>query len=239
MLTEPALNFVRKRLGLKNLVDYIQSRQKILGLTNLPIRTVLDIGANKGRRARNYRRRFPEATVYCVEPIPELYRRLRQWANTQDGKVEVLNLALSSAPSESTFYVRRDSLIHSTLLEPDDKEASQYDEIHVEIETLDRLAERIHLEDDVLIKLDTEGFDLEVIRGGVNTLKRSAAVIVESTFYPTNYGEDCPTFEDILAALHELDYVYRGNIRCGMSNGVCCGADSLFVRREAASRIAA
>ena len=229
----------RSRLGLKNLVDYAQSRQKMLGVTNLPIRTVIDIGANKGRRARNYRRRFPEAMVYCIEPIPVLCRQLRQWAKTQEGKVEVLNLALSSAPSEATFYVRRDSLIHSTLLKPSDMEASHFDEILVDIETLDLLAEKIDIVDDVLVKIDTEGLDLEVIRGGVQTIKRSAAVIVESTFYPTGYGENCPAFEDILTSLHELGYVYRGNIRCGIHNGTCYGADSLFVRREAARRIAA
>jgi len=239
MRTEPLLNFVRKRLGLKNLVDYVQSRKKMLGLTNLPIRTVIDIGANKGRRARNYRRRFPEATIYCVEPIPELCRQLRQWAKTQAGKVEVLNLALSSAPSEATFYVRRDSLIHSTLLKPADDEALHFDEILVDIETLNLLAEKIDLAEDVLIKIDTEGLDLEIIRGGMQTLKRSAAVIIECTFYPTGYGDNSPVFEDILTALHELDYVYRGNIRCGIHNGTCYGADSLFVRREAARRIAA
>ena len=239
MFTEPILKFVRKRLGLKNLVDYVESRQKMLGLTNLPIRTVLDIGANKGRRARNYRRRFPKATVYCVEPIPSLCNNLRRWAASQDGKVQVLNVALSSEPSRSTFYVRRDSLIHSTLLRPEEEQASQFDEITVAIETLDRLAERIPLEDDILVKIDTEGFDLEVIQGGVNTLKRSAAVIVESTFYPTCYGEDCPTFEEILDVLQQLGYVYRGNIRCGMHQGVCFGVDALFVRREAAQRLAA
>ncbi len=239
MLYEPTLKFLRKGLGLKNLVDFIESRNELLGLTKLNIQTVIDIGANKGRRARNYRRRFPEATIYCVEPIPELCNQLNFWAQSQAGKVRVLNLALSSSPSQSTFYVNRDNPIWSTLLKPEGAVAETHDEIQVEVDTLDNLAERIELKNDVLIKLDAEGFDLEVIRGGKQTLERSAAIIVESTFFPTPYGEDCPTFEEILATLAELGYVYRGNVRCGWNRGTCFGADSLFVRKEAALRMAA
>ena len=239
MIPKPILRFTHKRLGMKNLVDYIESRQTLLGLTKLNINTVLDIGANKGRRARRYRRLFPAATIYCVEPIPELCQELQRWGEKQAGKVQVLNLALSSTAASSPFYVSRASSIWSTLLEPPTECATQFEEITAQVETLDQLAERIELCQDVLIKIDTEGLDLEVIRGGTKTLRQSAAVIVESSFYPTGYGEDCPTFEDILAALGELGYVYRGNVRCGWYQGTCHGADSLFVRREAAERMCA
>jgi len=237
MLAKPILRFARKRLGLKNLVDYVESRQSLLGLTNLNIGTVFDIGANKGRRARNYRRLFPDAKIYCVEPIPHLCHQLEHWADTQSGKVQVLNVALSSSASTSSFYVSRRSTIWSSLLEPSAENADQYEKITVKVDTLDHLAERIDVRGDVLIKIDTEGLDLEVIRGGTKTLQKSAALIVESSFYPTPYGEDCPIFEDILAVLGEQGYVYRGNIRCAWLNGTCFGADSLFVRREAASRL--
>ena len=89
------------------------------------------------------------------------------------------------------------------------------------------------------MKVDTEGFDLEVIRGGKRTLQRSAAIIAETTFFPTHYGDLSPTFEDILVELSELGYVYRGNVRCAWHRGTCFGADALFVRKEAALRMAA
>lgn len=239
MIAKPILRFARKRLGLKNLVDYVESRQTLLGLTNLNISTVLDIGANKGRRARNYRRLFPDAKIYCIEPIPRLCQQLERWGNKQGGKVQVLNLALSSSASTSSFYIDRLSDIWSSLQVASPEDTDRYEKITVEVDTLDHLAERIDLSKDVLIKIDTEGLDLEVIRGGEKTLQQSAALIVESTFYPTHYGDDSPIFEEILAALGEQGYVYRGNIRCGWLNGTCFCADSLFVRREAASRLLA
>ena len=63
---------------------------------------------------------------------------------------------------------------------------------------MDHLAEEMDLVDDVFIKIDTEGWDLEVIRGGAETPRRAAAVMVESVFYPNPLGDSAPTFEDIL-----------------------------------------
>ena len=230
--------FLHKRLGLKNLVDYIEQRQKLLGLTNLDVRTVIDVGANKGRAARRFRRLFPAARVYCVEPIPRLCRRLERWAETQGGAVRVFEVALASTPSEQPLYVHRRSDILSTLAAPPSGEAGQYEPIPVRVETLDRLAAELSRDPDVLVKLDTEGLDLEVIRGGAETLRRAAAVIVEAAFYPNAAGDAAPTFEDIAAALRDLGYVYRGNVRLGCHHGTPMLADVLFARREAAQRMA-
>ena len=230
--------FLHKGLGLKNLVDYIEQRQKLLGLTNLDVRTVIDVGANKGRAARSFRRFFPDARVYCVEPIPRLCRALERWAKTQAGAVDVCQLALSRAPSEQTLYIHRRNDILSTLLAPAAGKRAQYEPTTVQVDTLDNLAGRLTLEADVIVKLDTEGLDLEVIRGGEATLRRTAAVIVESVFYPNPSGDGAPTFEDIAAALRELGYVYRGNVRLGCHHGTPMLADVLFARREAAERLA-
>ena len=230
--------FLHKGLGLKNLADYIEQRQKLLGLTNLDVRAVIDVGANKGRTARRFRRLFPDARVYCVEPIPRLCRRLEQWAETQGEAVRVFELALAGAQSEQPLYVHRQSDILSTLAAPTPGEAALYEPVPVRVETLDRLAGGLTLDPDVLVKLDTEGLDLEVIRGGEKTLRRAAAVIVEAAFYPNPAGDGAPTFEDIAAALRDVGYVYRGNVRLGCRHGTPMLADVLFARREAAERMA-
>lgn len=234
----PFFRFLHKGLGLKNLADYVEQRRKLLGLVNLDVRTVIDVGANKGRAARRFRRLFPAARVYCVEPIPRLCRRLERWAGTQGGAVRVFQTALSAAPSEQPLYVHRQSDILSTLAVPAPCDAARYEPIPVRVETLDRLTADLRLDADVLVKLDTEGLDLEVIRGGEETLRRAAAVIVEAAFHPNPAGGGAPTFEDIAAALGGLGYVYRGNVRLGCRHGTPMLADVLFARREAAERMA-
>ena len=51
-ISQRLLKFVRIRLGLKPLIDYAQARSRLIGVAELPIRTVFDIGANVGKKAR-------------------------------------------------------------------------------------------------------------------------------------------------------------------------------------------
>ena len=230
---------LRRRLGMKNLADYGQSRQKMLGLTDLPVRTVLDIGANRGRHTRMYRRKFPKATIYAIEPVPHLAANIATWAKSQSGRVEVVNMALADHPTETSFYVNRKASIWSTLRIPDGDSADDYEEIAVQVDTLDRLAQRLAFDEEIVVKIDTEGADLKVIDGGRKMLARTAALIIEASFFPTRYGEEAPVFEDIVAAMVELGFAYRGSIRCCWHEGVCNAADALFVRQEVAERLVA
>jgi FkbM family methyltransferase len=229
--------FLHKGLGLKNLTDHIEQRQSLLGLINLPIRTVLDVGANKGSSARDFLRMFPEAHVYCIEPIPRLCKEIERWSRSSGKAVTVANLALARKPGKSTFYVDKRNDIWSTFIEPSVEHAARYDPITVHVDTLDHVVEGMDLVDNVLVKIDTEGWDLEVILGGSATLSRATAVIIESVFYPNPLGAGAPTFEDISRALWELGYVYRGNVRVGCHHGTPMLADVLFVQREAAKRM--
>ncbi|WP_425400356.1 FkbM family methyltransferase [Aeoliella sp.] len=239
-MPHPAIwTLLRRHLGMKNLADYGQSRQKLLGLADLPIHTVLDIGANRGRHTRMYRRKFPNAKICAIEPVPHLATGIRKWAENQQGKVEVLNLALANRTGETEFFINRRASIWSTLSVPDGENEADYERIQVKVDTLDALSERLDLREEIVIKIDTEGADLEVLQGGTATLARSAAVIIEAVFYPTRYGDDAPVFEEIVQAMSEYGFAYRGNVRCCWSEGVCNAADALFVRRDVACRMAA
>lgn len=57
----------------------------LLGLRNVPIRTVIDIGANQGQLARYISGIFPAARIFCFEPLPGSYVELQQWAAHKGG----------------------------------------------------------------------------------------------------------------------------------------------------------
>lgn len=239
MLHATFWELLRRRFGMKNLADYGQSRQKLMGLTNLPVRSVLDIGANRGRHTRMYRRKFPAATIYAVEPVPHLAAGITKWAESQRGRVEVLNLALANQAGETAFYVHRETSIWSTLQIPDGEPSEHYQKISVKVDTLDNIANRLALDEEIVVKVDTEGADLQVLEGGRQTLARTSAIIIEAVFFPTRYGDNAPVFEEIVETMVELDFAYRGNVRCCWNQGVCNAADALFVRRDVAERLVA
>ena len=231
--------FLHKGLGLKNLADYIEQRQKLLGLTNLDIRTVIDVGANKGRAARRFRRLFPRARVHCVEPIPRLCRRLEQWAETQGGAVRVYELALSRAPSEQPLYVHRRSATSCRRSRPRRRargpSTSRF-----------RSGSRPWTVWPESCASSRTCWSSSTPRA--STSKSSAAAgrrcaapprsSSRRRSTPTRPGDGAPTFEDIAAALRDLGYVYRGNVRLGCRHGTPMLADVLFARREAARRLA-
>src|SRR5262249_16773907 len=163
-MNEKVLKFLRLQLGLKPIVDYAQSRQKLCGVAELPIRTIFDVGANVGKKARAYRKLFPEATIYCFEPTPAPFENLSQWPPTQNGKVLAMNLALSSAPGNATVYWNLEhsggSSLNRQTAESGVQESESVRKVEAKVETLDRVAAKLDLRDEVFVKIDVEGHDL-------------------------------------------------------------------------------
>jgi FkbM family methyltransferase len=225
------VKFCRLRLGMKPLIDYVQCRNRMLGVRDLPIRTVFDIGANVGKKSRMYRRTFPAATIYCFEPAPEPYRKLSAWADAQGGKVKTFHLALGKAPGMAVLNYNLDHSGGSTLRASGSDSGEATTPVEVPVETLDRMAAQLSLDDEILVKIDVEGLDLDVILGGMELLRRASAVIVEIAL-PTQPVEG-PTFESFLQVLGELGYLYRGNLTCAYESGMALNADAVFIKPPA------
>src|SRR5262249_10620663 len=232
-MNEKLLKFLRLRLGLKPIVDYAQSRQKLCGVGELPIRTVFDVGGKDGKKTRGYRKLFTEATIYCCEPTPGPFERLSRWAATQNGRVVAMSLALSSTPGNATVYWNLGhpggSSLDQRTTESGARESESVRKVDAKVETLDRLAAKLDLRDESFGKIDVERHDLEVIRGGRELLRRASAVIVEIAIVDAPDGR--PTFGEFVQVLGELGYMYRGNLAHAYVSGVPRNADAVFIKQ--------
>jgi hypothetical protein len=85
----------------------------------------------------------------------------------------------------------------------------QTEPVSVAVETLDSIVAKLSLEDNLLVKIDVQGFECEVIKGGLETLRRAKLVIVETTFRALYEGQ--PLFGDVYRALTELGFRYAGS----------------------------
>jgi len=88
----------------------------LCGLRSLQIRTVIDVGANTGQFARYISRFFPKAEIYCIEPLPEPFDELKKWAETQCGRVSLLNLAIGDHAGTTEMYLHCDHNPSSSVL---------------------------------------------------------------------------------------------------------------------------
>lgn len=155
-------------------------------------RTVVDVGSNVGQFAVACVKLFPEATVHSFEPVPECVVELRR--NVSGLNVTVYPFALGEEEGDLRFYVNSFSPSSSPLpLAEQHRQAFPHAQeertIEVEVSTLDQVFDGVNLERPVMVKLDVQGYEAKVLRGGEETLKRADYVIMEVSFKPMYEGE--------------------------------------------------
>jgi len=206
----------------------------LLGLREQPIKTILDIGANIGQSAKKFRREFPDAKIYCFEPLPEAYAQLRAWSETQNNVVHTFNVALGAEAGSVEMYRHIDHIASSSLLETTTTSTSLYpqtknqEKVAIPLATLDEIGDGLDLEADIFIKLDVQGFELDVIAGGKKTLAKARALILEVSLMPLYVNQ--AAFDGLVAELSEAGYDYAGNVdQVYAKNGEVAYIDALFI----------
>ena len=191
---------------------------RLLGISKLPIKTILDIGANKGQFVKNIVKIFPNANIYAFEPVPIACGKLKKWADKQNGKVKVYQLALGDEDRKLEMNLHKMFSAASSFLPTTELSKSKYpmtqkqEKILVSQKKLDDLLRENEqdLISDILIKLDVQGYEDKVIKGGYQTFKRASACIVEISLDKLYQGQ--ANFKAIFSLLSNLGYEYRGNI---------------------------
>ena len=86
------------------------------------------------------------------------------------------------------------------------------------------------------VKIDTEGYDLEVVRGGTELLRRASVVIIEILLVDAP-GEN-PDFGQFMRVLEPLGFMFRGMAGVGWDHGVPIGCDAVFIKQPGLRRAA-
>lgn len=124
--------------------------------------TALDIGANIGNHSHYFSRIFSK--VIAFEPSSTIFRLLE--INTEDlANVRIEKLALGSENSESTLYSNTSNYGSSSIIK--DHDAFQMQE-KINIKLLDDI--NLGTNSVSLMKIDVEGFEIEVLRGAIDTI---------------------------------------------------------------------
>jgi len=211
----------------------------LCGLRNLDVRTVVDVGANTGQFARQALEWFPRAQIVSFEPVSEAFEELGRLAKESRGRVRAEQVALGEQEGTLAMKVHLDHSPSSSLLDVTQRGLELYPfqrrrvERQVRVARLDDyLREReIELRPEVLVKLDVQGYEDRVIRGGKETLARAAACIVEISLEPLYVGQ--PTFREIVELLEALGLRYAGNLEQSFGPaGQVVFVDAVFLSRR-------
>jgi FkbM family methyltransferase len=189
-----------------------------LGLRSRPIRTVIDVGANLGQFARRALAAFPDATLVCFEPLPAVYAELARWADNTGGRVRAQQLAIGDSNGvvrmfQHTEHSASSSILAATVeLERRFPSTSSKRVVAVPLATLDQaLAPSAgELHDEMIVKLDVQGYEARVIAGGRETFARAQACITEINI--ASLYRNQASMADIISMLHSSGLRYAGNL---------------------------
>jgi len=132
----------------------------------------IDVGAFEGGMLRHMTRFSPRGTHVAFEPLADRYERLVR----AFPRVRVYPYAVGESPGETVFHRATRHPALSGLHRRDLDRTEGIQEEHVTVETLDRIIPEDRPVS--LVKIDVEGGELGVFRGGIRTLRRSRPVIV-------------------------------------------------------------
>lgn len=173
------------------------------------IEVVLDVGANVGQFGESLRGLGFQGKIISFEPIADAASELQRRAR-QDPDWEVHQIGLGDFDGPATINVARDSVFSSLL--PATDYMTQRFEGHgsvvrtetVQIRKLDTLmGDRLNGVDRLrlMLKLDTQGYDLHVVRGAQTLMNAVALLQAELSVVPIYEGMP-PCWEAIQAFMH-------------------------------------
>jgi FkbM family methyltransferase len=150
------------------------------------IQTVFDVGANIGQFASETLRELPDTIVHSFEPHPRAFAKLSR--SISGPRLSAHEWAVGDREGEAVLYVygsdKDGSLINS--LTPDarfpQKFGYQAREVKVRCTTIDAFCREAEVERIDLLKVDTEGFDLFVLRGAERMLREGRVRFVYVEF---------------------------------------------------------
>lgn len=159
-ILRPVKHFLLGKDGIYRAIDIVKEQNG-----GDDILVVFDIGAAVGDTAVTLLKAFPRADVYCFEPLLESFLVLKKQTASFGNRVHLFNFALSDKNGEEQFYVHphRDS---SSFVRQADGILNV-----VKTRRLDDTVRELGIKKIDFMKVDVEGWENEVIQGGLDTLK--------------------------------------------------------------------
>lgn len=238
-----ALSALARRFGFTLAPDWLAAERPLADhlarlFERLGVDTVIDVGANEGQYATMLRRMVGyRGRIIAVEPQPRSAAKLRH-TFAHDAAWTLHEIALGPKPGRMALNIMQSSDF-SSFLEPDVEQTPIFsnanrvvDRIEVAVSTLDELlldAQRNFGSECVYLKLDTQGFDLQVMEGLIRAAPLVVALQTEMSVVPIY--RDMPDYRQSLQAIADRGFVLSNLFPVTVADLRLIEFDGVFVRR--------
>lgn len=195
--------------------------------------TIIDGGAFIGEWSRRVRQIFPGAALLMLEANPEKREVLASVAATLGNASLRMSLLGPEARSDVPFKIVEGGPGSSVL---DERTSFPRTTVPMTMTTLDSVVGAAGVRGPFLLKLDVQGYEVEVLKGGARTLAQAEAVLLEVSLL--QYNEGAPLFAEVVEYMKGAGFVAYdicGQVR-RETDGALFQVDILFVPERSALR---
>jgi len=234
----------KNKLSFDEIYDQIFKKNKHL--------VIFDVGANKGQSIKRFKKIFGNnCTIHSFEPIIYEFQKLKELYKN-DYNVILNNFALGSQKKKKYFniYKRTGASSFNNLNENSEwllERSNQYnvkekefkiDTQEVHIHTLDSYCNENNVEKIDILKIDTQGYEEEVIKGAKNILKLNTIGVIETEIIFDDVYDKYLSFSDL--EKHFIDEFRFAGIHCYNNNlfeGINFFAELMYINKSLLKKI--
>jgi len=212
------------------------SAQLIAVLNLLKIDTVFDVGANKGQFAQELRLSGFSGMIVSFDPLTSAHSQLTNAAESDSNWLVHSRVALGDHDGEILMNIAANSVSSSALPMLDAHLSAAVDSEYVSKEStplirLDSVFNQyLHDDTSLFVKIDTQGFEWQVIDGGLQTLQLARGALIELSLIPLYAGQKL--WLEIINRMANLGFslwaIQRGF--ADSATGRTLQVDAIFVR---------
>ena len=164
-------------------------------------KTIIDVGVADGTFPLYDA--FPDKNIVLIEPMAQKNRKSLTYIKRQYSNVFLIDKAAGEVPEETTIYCESNSYGKTSLLKRTDltKEIAGTEKVTVRVDRLDRMIPDLQLPGPFGIKIDTEGYELKVMKGAEGLFNSIEFVIAEVSI--AKRFEDSYSFEEMIQYMHQ------------------------------------
>jgi len=177
----------------------------VKSLPDYRIKIIFDVGANVGQSALQYARIFPDASIYSFEPVSKSFKSLVK-ASKGSKNIKCFQIALSSSSGKGVISAEGTSTMNHLL----DNNENHISVEEVDLTSIDDFCENNSITHISYLKVDTEGADLDVLKGSVAMLNKQSIdfLELEASTNPNNTYH--VPLEEIKSYMEEYNYFLFG-----------------------------
>ncbi|MFN0277452.1 MAG: FkbM family methyltransferase [Pyrinomonadaceae bacterium] len=174
--------------------------------------TVIDVGTNIGETLLNFAKINRDGLNIGFEPVPFMYEKAKtNIALNEFRNIELVNKGLSSSEETLSFREVSGNNTGGTFLTRSD---STDENLLVQAIPLDDFVREKNLKNISLIKIDVEGFEMEVLKGASETLRRfkpTLFVEIDDAFLARQQSNSEAVFDFLSAHEYKIRSADTGN----------------------------